>query len=723
MNKKHRIIIAGTGVVAAVCLLVLPWFLITAPIPLHELAMEANRPALYDRNGKILSYTLKRGWNLHEQLPLHAIPALLQDAFVISEDKRFYQHNGIDWLARLNAVRQDIQAMQFVRGASTITEQVVRMLHPRNKSLWSKWLAGIEAIKLETIESKMNILEFYLNQVPYSSELRGVKQASRYYFSRDLDTLSIREMLALAVIVRAPGIYTKPENTGLLVEQTQYLAQRLHSAGKINSATLASIVRQPLNLTRLPNPAQAFHFATYAWQQNPQAGSQLQTTLDSTLQDVAKSLLDQRLQQLAHRNVHNGAVLVVDHQNREILAWVVAGDIKQKTSGAFIDAVTTPRQPGSTLKPFIYAMALDQGWTASTLIRDEPLQTAVGNGQHNYHNYSHTFYGDLTLREALANSLNIPAVKTLEFVGHETALKKLQQAGFSNLSRHPSVYGAGLALGNGEVSLLELVQAYTVLADRGIFLPLKSAFVSDTLQGKQVFSVEATSIISDILSDNNARQLEFGEGNTLAFPIQTAAKTGTSTNYVDAWIVAYNHRYVVGIWMGNLDRTPMKEVTGSTGPALVAHGIFRELNRHNEPAPLYLSRKLVQRRACTGKDQQGQCLYRDEWFIPGTEPTNAEADQATAMQTHDIHIEKPGDGLHMAMDPRIPDALEAYEFTLNDSESLQEVEWYMNGILIGKTSGAQMLWNLERGEHTLHAIITNKSNKRHLTKSVRFYVK
>ena len=368
--------------------------------------------------------------------------------------------------------------------------------------------------------------------------------------------------------------------------------------------------------------------------------------------------------------------------------------------------------------------ALEKGWTAATIVRDEPLQTAVGQGLHSYRNYSRLFYGDLTVREALANSLNIPAVKALDYIGASSAIDLLRRIGMDDLSKNPSIYGDGLALGNGEISLFELVQAYAVLADRGIYLPLQFRPSSERIgQREQVFSAEAISIISNILSDNNARQLEFGAGNSLAFSVDTATKTGTSTDHCDAWIVAYNYRYVVGIWMGNLDRKPMKDITGSTGPALLAHAIFSELNRDKEPQPLYLSPKLAKQKVCTAMANQKSCLFRDEWFVPGTEPNTPQELQHSKMTVLPMVIQKPSEGLNLAMDPRIPDNLEAFEFALNQEKNIRLVEWYLDGELMATTDQTKYLWPLVRGTHRLRAQITTLDQKSLSTSLVAFHVK
>lgn len=702
---------------------------------LATLSADANMPQLLDRHGKVLDTHIQRGWNQHEQVPLHQIPASLQQAFMLSEDKRFYSHTGVDWRARLNALWQSLVAGEPVRGASTISEQVVRMLHPRPRNLWSKWLETFEAYSLERSQDKTAILTFYLNQVPYGAERRGVLQAARYYFDRDLDTLSTQEMLALAVLARAPGVFAKPTHAKKLEARVLQLTQRMLARGYLSKSDIALLGTPSLQLTLTPAVSNVYHFSSHVWAQVPEGRTRIQTTLDGNLQAHVTSLLNERLQQLANRNVQNGAVLIADHQQHEILAWVVSGDIARNTPGAFIDAVRTPRQPGSSLKPFIYAMALEKGWTAATWLNDAPLETAVGQGLHSFRNFSRVFYGDITLREALANSLNIPAIKALDFVGIDTAIELFQRIGMQDLSRNPALYGEGLALGNGEVTLFELVQAYTVLADRGRFVPLRSIIdaselnsgeaagaPSDTdLMSEQVFSQETTSIISNILADAHARRLEFGNASSLSFPVETAAKTGTSTDHRDAWMVAYNHRYVVGIWMGNLTQEPMQEVTGSTGPALLAHSIFTELNRQHATRPLFLSPALLREPVCIDRSATGACLYRDEWFATGTQTPNV--NQVTRDASARPVVRKPSDGLRMAMDPRVPDALESFEFSIDSHLSFQKVHWYLNGKHLASTPTGNYPWPLSRGKHVLYAKVVDEAGDGVYSNAVSFTVK
>lgn len=676
---------------------------------------------LLDRNGKVLTTTYQNSWNIHDQKALHQIPQLLQTVFIQSEDKRFFQHSGVDWAARIHALWQNSRALRKIRGASTITEQVVRMIHPRKRTVWSRWLEGFEAAQMEQHYSKSEILEFYLNQVPFASNRRGVVQAARYYFDRDIDTLTLREMICLAVLVRAPSrldLHKNPENINQAVARMTKLLER----NKILATE--ELQRTGSGTISICEPALAInadHFIQYVRSSSRDlniTSKKLKTTLDAGIQLAAQDSLDTWIAQLKNHNVNNGALVVVDHHTNEILAWAVARPRNSKDFGHQINAVLALRQPGSAMKPFLYTQALEKGWTAATLINDAPLSEPVGTGLHTYHNYSRQHYGPIPLRQALGNSLNIPAIKTIEFVGINQYLSCLKQLGFSNLSRHPDFYGPGLALGNAEVSLLEIVQAYTVLSRYGSYLPL-TAIHEDFKErrAKRIFSTETTSIIANILSDPAARFLEFGSNSVLNFPVQTAVKTGTSSNYRDAWALGYNYRYTAGVWMGNLDARPMDGITGSKGPAQVLRDLFSRLNRFKQTRPLYMSPLLEHKTVCI--NDTTPCIPRTEWFVKGTACPDGPQDAKVAVPLKPYH---PENGLIIAMDPRIPDEKEAFTFQIRGLSSGCRVQWIIDNVPGVYTAEEKLIWPLSRGHHRLKARIEKKGTFAVNTSEIHFWV-
>ncbi len=631
------------------------------PVSLNFETGNIRKVQILDRNSIPLTVTYQNRWNIHDHMPLHDIPPLLQHAFVMSEDRRFYQHHGVDWRARLMALFQNISSFRAVRGASTITEQVVRMWRPRPRTLWSRWLEGFEAARLE-----------------------------------------------------------KP---------ILHLARKMLHEKLIPRAGFDHLQRYPLKSRKASLTIKAEHFVHHLYGTTPPYRlarlNHLRTTLSAPLQQEIQAILNQRLGDLKSKGVHNGAVLVVNHQKSEALAWVNGGKSKDGVAESWIDAITTPRQPGSTLKPFLYALALEKGWTAATLVDDLPLAAPVGHGLHTYHNYSRIHYGPLPLRHAPGNSLNTPAVRTIQFVEVNAFLNCFKRLGIHSLHQHPDHYGEGLALGNGEISLLELVGAYTVLENRGVYRPLQTIMDEENRKHGEgrVFTPETTSIIGSILSDPGARTLEFGQGSLLRFPVQTAIKTGTSSDYRDAWAVGYNDRFTVGVWVGNLNHQATFGVTGATGPALILRSVFAELNRNRQTRPLFVSPQLTRREICreTSLPADGRCITVSEWFAPGTEPESRPTPQPAHRHPY---LQRPSHGLQLAMDPRIPDHHEAFQFQMANLPENSRVNWYVDGKHAATTSSRNFLWPLSKGPHRAMARVwISGINSPMETNRVNFMVK
>ena len=731
--KANRRYITGVLLVFAVITGSLLWKtyadFLALPESLAPGVAELSKVQIVDRNHVPLTVTYQNRWNAHDFLPLHEIPELLQQAFVMSEDQRFYRHGGVDWTARLHALWQNLTAWRAIRGASTISEQVVRMWHPRPRTAWSRWLEGLEAARLEKCFSKVEILEFYLNQVPFAGQRRGVVQAARYFFDRDPDTLNTSQMLALVVMVRAPSRLNIRRNPAGLMRPIRQLADRLVKYNVINIDRYASIADTDLQIKTAESPVRADHFVRYLYHQALPPGvrekGRLRTTLDAALQLRVQRILDHRIKDLSERGVRNGAVLIVNHQHPEVLAWVNSGAGLNDVPASWIDAVITPRQPGSTLKPLLYALALEKGWTAATLVNDKPLSEPVGRGLHSYHNYSRVHYGPIRVREALGNSLNIPAVRAIQFVGVNDFLECLKRMDVRSLHQHPDFYGDGLALGNGEVTLLELVRIYTVLARQGVYHPLNLLMSQKPRQEetRRIFSPETTSLIGNILSDPEARRLEFGHGSLLRFPVQTAVKTGTSNDYRDAWAIGFNYRYTVGVWIGNLDHQATDGITGSNGPALILRSVFAELNQHQNTRPLYLSPRLVNTEICrdSGLAADDRCIRLSEWFVPGTVPQKQALPQA---YTKPVYLQHPTQGMQLAMDPRIPEDQQAFVFKLANLPKGIPVDWYVDKKLVASLTTGQYPWTLKPGKHSVQARIwTGNLNRFRETAEVNFFVK
>lgn len=701
------------------------WDLQPLPAALSLGDSEVRKPLLFDRFGNPLAISYQNRWSV-QTVPLHEIPQLLQNAVIESEDRNFLSHGGVDWPARVHALAQNLRAMRGVRGASTITEQVVRMLHQRPRTVWSRWLEGIEALGLEGHFSKSEVLEFYLNQVPYGHQRRGIVEAARFYFDRDPATLNVKETLALAVLVRAPSGLDPRLRDRSLERRLDKLAEHMREKGLISEDQYRRAISEGFEFAHSRRIIEAPEFVQHVFNSTGaevlNSSGSITTSLDGRLEQKARQILRNRLEALRASDVGDGAVLVVDNRSGEVLAWV-SESLSAGESQGWVDAVTVRRQPGSTLKPFLYSLAMERGWTAATLIEDSPLSEAAGLGLHSFHNYSRTYYGPVRLRVALGNSLNTPAIRTIRFTGTQRFLDRLRLLGIAGLDKSAEFYGHGLALGDGEVSLFELVQAYSALARHGDFLPLRVLSERHLPPGEicAVIGPAAAAVIGDILSDPQARRLEFGESHLLHFPVQTAVKTGTSTDHKDCWAVGFSERYTAGVWMGNLDHRPTRGITGAIGPALILRALFAELDRDGETGSFatWLGLQAVNICAVSGMLAGPGCPRMEEKFEPGKAPaepcslhsTRDEGDAsagAESVATHPssvIELLQPSPGLQIALDPRIPAELQAFAFRFSKNIKPEKVEWILNGKAVGVTGKDehQFLWPLCRGEYTLHA--------------------
>ncbi len=684
-------ILAGVLVAAALMLATATWMSVRDPVAAYErFAGEPRTAQVLDRVGNPLSRRYLDAWNFDDQIAVHELPDLLMQCFVKAEDQRFFEHGGVDWAARVGAIVDNLRAGKVVRGASTITEQMVRMLMPRPRTFWSRWLEGWEAHLLERRLSKQDILSFYLNQVPYASNRRGVAQAARFYFDRTPETLDRLQMQTLAVLVRAPSLLDPREG------RAEALRLRVNNLReRMGDDPVPSLT---LDLAAASAPVDAAHFVR-AVRARYQRGDTFRTTLDASLQSHLQALLSERLAQLSGYDVDDAALLVADHRTGEVLAWVVAS-----RNDTRIDAVRTPRQPGSTLKPFAYGLALDRGWNADTLIDDKPLRTPVGHGLHRFDNYSHDHHGRVPLRQALGASLNIPAVHAVRYIGVDRFLFALRDLGLNTLVETPQHYGEGLVLGNGEVTLEALVTAYAALAGGGRYRPLRSLRDEPSGAVTQVLSGEAASLVGNILSDAQARELEFGSSSVLSMPRQTAVKTGTSTDHRDAWTVGYDSRYVAGVWMGNLDRRRTRGLSGARGPALVLRGVFARLNRGRASQRLWLSPKLA--------------LIDGEYYLPGRSPVS----EGRLPELPLPRLAQPTDGLKVAIDPRLPDEAQAMSFVVDHVRQADRVQWRLNNKLLSGQD-ARLSWPLVRGTHSLQAVIVHPDGARSALAPVVFEVR
>jgi len=696
MKKPLKFIFrVGLGVVVL-------FFIINFKLPpkLSEFEPEVSKPQVLSRNGEPLNITYQNNLNLHNQVALSKIPIFLQNAFIVSEDKNFYTHHGIDFKAKIAALWQGLSQWNFFRGASSISEQCVRILHPRSRNIFNKLLEMLEASLMEIRNSKSEILEFYLNQVPYAHNILGVKAAALSYFGRDLGTLNKKEMLALAILVRAPSRFDLRKKSSQLADSIENLARRMYDKNHINFEDLMQISqRSAFKLNDSQHKFYAPDFVKFVLNNHSGNSQTIHTTLDENLQTLVSQTLTQDLKKLKKFKVNNAAALVVDIKTAQVLAYAQAGFDSYGNPNK-IDIIHSPRSPGSSLKPFVYAQAFEQGASGATLVNDTPLIQSIGFGQHDFRNYSETFYGLINLRQALGNSLNIPALKLAQFVGLSKIYNFLQSAGITSLSRDVDYYGAGLAIGSAPISLWDLVQAYGVLASGGFFKKL-SYRQNENHPAQQILSAESANMVTDILSDNSARTLEFGLNSPLNFSYPLATKTGTSSGYHDAWIVGYDSNYLVGVWFGNLNFEASPGLTGAKGPASTLRSIFAHLNTQKIWQDFKISSQLKMQKIC---NPEKTLCYEDY--------VNANLPLIKEIPDVDGKIITPTANLRIVISPRVPRHLQSYNFSIAWQKDYDSVEWWLNEKLEATTKTKNYLWDLQAGNQQLcvNVLHANKKN-------------
>jgi penicillin-binding protein 1C len=561
------------------------------------------------------------------------------------------------------------------------------------RSLWQKERQILNAWEIEEKWSKAEIFEAYLNLVTFRGELQGIAATSRALFGKDPHGLDQSESLILASLIRSPNASsTELSKRALSLNRTmnwQVEGEDIHA--KVRQVSLGPHFLRP-------QAALAPHVARQVLQGRPN-GSTVTSTLDSRIQRFGIDRLTHHLLSLKSQNVKDGVLLVLDNSTGDVLAYVSHSG--EPSYSRFLDGVQARRQAGSTLKPFLYGLAFDQRiLTPASLLDDSPMDVAVINGIYQPHNYDSQFKGFVTSRIALASSLNVPAVKTLSLVGIEPFLAKLRQLGIKGLHESGDFYGPSLALGSADVSLWELTNAYRCLANEGQWSGLHLTLGEDrSVQKKRVFSREATFLISDILSDREARSVTFGLESPLSTRFWTAVKTGTSKDMRDNWCVGYSRKYTVGVWTGNFSGEPMWNVSGVTGAAPIWTEMMDFLHRDVSGSKREALSGLVRKRI---EFCQNGVASREEWFIRGTEP-NGQNQKTGQFNPRIIY---PPSGTALAIDPDIPPEFQKVFFVSQGHGD--DFQWVLNGSALERT-GRTIPWIPKAGKY--HLAIADKDEK------------
>ncbi len=559
-------------------------------------------------------------------------------AVIAAEDRRFFFHPGVDPPAVARAAFQALRRGRVVSGASTITQQVIRNIYRFPRTIPAKIAEAWLAVRLEHTLSKGEILAQYLNRIAYGRQAYGIEAASRFYFDKPALDLSPSEAAYLAALPRSPGRFVPERDAALLQARRGAILRKMARNGFLSAGTLSRSLAEPLQVTAVSRPFWAPHFVEYAVSRLSPAErssfSEIRTTLDLPLQKKIEALLAGHVRTLEKRGLTNGAVVVLENDTRSVRAMAGSIDYFDERRDGQVNGAISLRQPGSALKPLTYALALEKGMTAATLIDDAPTEFGSLDGAFAPENYDARFHGPVRLRSALASSYNVPAVAVLSLLGPDLLFRKLQEMGFRSLQKDPSHYGVGLTLGNGEVTLLELARAYAALARGGLYAPdrtIEAAVRKDGRPGPdkaapvetRVFSSAASYIVTDILSDRDARVPTFGYGGPLSLPFPAAVKTGTSKDFRDNWTVGYTPRYTVAVWVGNFDGAPMRNVSGVTGAGPLFRDVMLLLEGSGPDVPFPEPPGLIRADICpvSGELPSPDCPAAvAELFLLGTAP-------------------------------------------------------------------------------------------------------
>lgn len=634
-EKRHwpqRVVQLFGGGIFLVGILVLGWVGIGwIPMPVELTQSRAASVEFLDRNGTPLRVLANTQGLVSRGSVESDTQRWAENATIAAEDARFRRHAGVDFLATARALGQLVWHRRIISGASTITQQLIKLAHPRPRRWTTKFLEAAQAMRLEREWDKDRILHAYLERLDYGNRCQGLREAARHYFGKQPRDLDLAESAFLAGLPQAPTRLNPRIHFERAKVRQQWVLRRMESLGMVSPKERAIAEREPLPLEPNTREFAAPHFVDWLRRTGKAEAlsGPIRTTLDLPLQSDCEEILRAHLAPLRDRQVGQGAVVVLNNRTDELLVMVGGVDWFEPRHGQ-VNAATARRSPGSTLKPFTYLLALEAGATASDVVPDVPTEFPTPTGIFRPLNYDHHCNGPMRLRLALANSLNIPAVRVLNTWSSPARLRqRLIDCGISTLDRPDNDYGLGLTLGNVEVQLLELINAYATLARMGEWRPIRVfREQASSIVTRRVAGPTACWLIADILADADARSMAFGYDSPLRFDFPVACKTGTSSDFRDNWAMGYTPEFTVGVWVGNLDGHPMAGVSGVTGAGPVLHEVMELLHQRMGTSWYRRPATVIERWVdpWTGREIGERTGAVREYFLPGHLPAPASTD-------------------------------------------------------------------------------------------------
>jgi penicillin-binding protein 1C len=679
-------------------------------------------PLLLDIRGRLFADAATPTARDQRPVALRDMGRWLPFATVAIEDRRFWEHKGVDWMSTAGAAWRDLWNRRVISGASTITQQTVKLLTGRTRRTFGAKLGeSLTALHLEQNWSKRRILETYLNRIDYGNRRFGAEAAAQAYFGKSAADLSLGEAIFLAGIPQSPSRLNPWAHPEAALRRYQHNVAQLARLGQLPpGADATHLLAAPPKVEHHDPPMLAPHFAAIALAQAGGRGGPIRTTLDLDLQHVAETLLHEHLRDAGDMGIADAAIVVVDNATGEVRALACSGQAAHQA----INSAVVPRSSGSTLKPFIYLAAIERRQiTAATLLPDTPQVVPDTYSDYDPQDYTHEYFGPVRARDALGNSLNVPAVVVASRLGARNAFDSLRHWGFE-FPRSFDAYGAGFILGNADIRLVDLAAAYAGIARGGVAWGSR-VLADEPIESERLASPEGAAIVTDILCDNNARRLSFGLNSPLDLGVRVAVKTGTSSGFRDRWCVGFDREHTVAVWAGDLQGRSLSQALAvrAAGP-LWASMMRYLLSRGDHPLPEPVpSKNLVplEVAAETGLLPRPGEQTVHEWFLAGTEPTkNASSMYAmvdgretlvlppeyaqwcdspenrlgAAARSPDFHIVFPKDGSVFVWNAHLP----ADQQMLTPLSTSPACEWLLNGHPINGAS-----FPLERGTWTLTA--------------------